>query len=312
MGKKEEYFKPISRLTKSICYASILFFELSSRFSLGYLRLKMSQAIDSFHGRLVLVRHGESTWNKENRYIGWTDVPLTDLGHVEAQVAGKTLLDKNHTFDVVYTSLLSRSISTAHRILEEMDLCWIEEFHEWRLNERMYGDMIGYTEQEALDKYGFLKVEFWRNSYDVPPPPYEFTRSGFPGQDKRYNYLDDPCSIPRTESLKDVVQRVAPLLDRTLKPQVLKGKKVLVVSHAKTICALVKLLEGINDIDIMKLNIPRATPLVYDFNESFEILVHNKIPARFLQGCFLNNEWNEKSVAEFENASNDKPQDINL
>lgn len=215
--------------------------------------------------KLVLVRHGESDWNKQNRFTGWTDVDLSEKGRQEAQEGGQTLQAADFTFDVAYTSVLKRAIRTLWTILDEMDLMWIPVHRSWRLNERHYGGLQGLNKAETAAQYGEDQVKIWRRSYDVPPPPLEPTDPRFPGKDPRYASLSKE-ELPLTECLKDTVARFLPYWHETIAPAVKSGKRVIVAAHGNSLRALVKYLDNISDADIVSLNIPTGMPLVYDLD----------------------------------------------
>jgi 2,3-bisphosphoglycerate-dependent phosphoglycerate mutase len=215
---------------------------------------------------LVLLRHGESTWNKENRFTGWTDVDLSDAGVAEAHEAGRLLRAEGFSFDVVYTSVLRRAIRTLWITVEELDQMWLPVVGSWRLNERHYGALQGLNKAETAAKFGDEQVKLWRRSYDVPPPALADDDERFPGRDPRYAGLAD-ADIPRRESLKDTVNRFLPFWDEAIAPSLRDGKRVLVVAHGNSIRALVKYLDGVSDADIVGLNIPTGAPLVYDLDE---------------------------------------------
>ncbi|VTS06108.1 2,3-diphosphoglycerate-dependent phosphoglycerate mutase [Tuwongella immobilis] len=215
--------------------------------------------------KLVLLRHGESTWNQENRFTGWTDVDLSPKGMQEASAAGKTLRDAGLTFDIAYTSVLKRAIRTCWLALESMDLLWLPTVRSWRLNERHYGALQGLNKSETAAQYGEAQVKIWRRSYDIPPPPLEVTDERFPGFDRRYSGLPD-SDLPRTECLKDTVDRFLPFWHETIAPSILSGQRVIVVAHGNSLRALVKYLDNIGDDDIVELNIPTGLPLVYDLD----------------------------------------------
>jgi 2,3-bisphosphoglycerate-dependent phosphoglycerate mutase len=216
--------------------------------------------------RLVLLRHGESTWNKENRFTGWTDVGLTEKGYEEAHEAGRTLLDEGYSFDVAYTSVLKRAIQTLWVALEEMDLMWIPVHRNWRLNERHYGALQGLNKAETAAQHGEEQVKHWRRSYDIRPPALEPDDPRFPGKDPRYADLDHD-DVPLTECLKDTVERFLPYWRSTIAPAVQDGQRVLIAAHGNSLRALVKHLDGISDEDIVGLNIPTGVPLLYELND---------------------------------------------
>jgi len=215
--------------------------------------------------KLVLVRHGQSTWNLENRFTGWTDVGLTDQGRTEALAAGRLLKAEGHDFDVAYTSVLRRAIQTLWIILQEMDLEWIPVTNAWQLNERHYGALQGLNKSEMAEKYGEAQVKIWRRSYDVPPPALELTDERHPRFDPRYASLS-PDQLPATESLKITLERVLPYWHSTLAPVIKSGKRVIIGAHGNSIRALVKYLDNISDADIPELNIPTGLPLVYELD----------------------------------------------
>jgi 2,3-bisphosphoglycerate-dependent phosphoglycerate mutase len=221
--------------------------------------------------KLVLLRHGESDWNRENRFTGWTDVDLSTTGREEAKRAGRVLLDKGFTFDVAYTSLLKRAIRTLWIGLDEMDLMWIPVLRSWRLNERHYGALQGLNKAETAAKHGDEQVKIWRRSYDIPPPPLDPSDPRHPGHDRRYSMLSAE-QLPRTESLKDTVARFLPYWHQEIAPDVKAGKRVLIAAHGNSLRALVKHLDGISDADIVELNIPTGLPLVYELDDDLRPL----------------------------------------
>jgi 2,3-bisphosphoglycerate-dependent phosphoglycerate mutase len=214
---------------------------------------------------LVLLRHGESTWNKENRFTGWTDVDLTDTGREEAITSGQLLKAAGLSFDVAYTSLLKRAIRTCWLALDELDLLWIPVFRSWRLNERHYGALQGLNKAETAAQHGAHQVKIWRRSYDIPPPALTADDPRHPGRDPRYASMP-PADLPLTESLKDTVARFLPYWDDTIAPAIHDGKRVLIAAHGNSLRALVKYLDRISDQDIVELNIPTGVPLVYELN----------------------------------------------
>ena len=219
--------------------------------------------------KLVLVRHGQSKWNLENRFTGWTDVGLTEQGRAEALEAGKLLKDDGYVFDVAYTSVLRRAIQTLWIILQEMNLEWIPVANAWQLNERHYGNLQGLNKAEMAEKFGEEQVHIWRRSYDVPPPALEETDERHPKHDPRYASLTAE-QLPATESLKITLERVLPYWHSTLVPAVTSGKRVIVAAHGNSIRALVKYLDNISDEEITGLNIPTGLPLVYDLGEDLK------------------------------------------
>jgi len=221
--------------------------------------------------RLVLLRHGQSTWNLANRFTGWTDVGLTEQGVGEAREAGRLLLREGYTFDVAYTSVLKRAIQTLWLVLEEMDLMWIPVHRSWRLNERHYGALQGANKAETAAKYGDEQVLIWRRSFDIPPPELEPGDERHPGGDPRYAALS-PQELPLTESLKLTVDRVLPYWHETIVPAIQGGQRVLIAAHGNSLRALVKYLDGISDTDIVGLNIPTGIPLVYELDDDLRVL----------------------------------------
>jgi 2,3-bisphosphoglycerate-dependent phosphoglycerate mutase len=215
--------------------------------------------------KIVLMRHGESTWNLENRFTGWTDVDLTEKGIVEAQHAGKILKEAGFTFDLAYTSVLKRAIRTLWLTLDEMDLMWLPVEHDWRLNERHYGALQGLNKAETAAKYGDEQVLVWRRSYDTPPNPLEPNDSRTSYNDPRYASLKKE-QIPLTECLKDTVARVMPAWDESIAPAIRAGKRIIISAHGNSLRALIKSLDGISDQDIVGLNIPNGQPLVYELD----------------------------------------------
>jgi len=223
--------------------------------------------------KLVLVRHGESTWNKENRFTGWTDVDLSENGVKEAHEAGQTLRNGGYVFDGAYTSVLKRAIRTLWILLDELDQMWITVHNSWRLNERHYGALQGLNKAEMAAKYGEAQVLTWRRSYDVPPPALELSDGRYPGSDLRYRNLNK-SDIPVCESLKDTVNRFLPYWHETLAPTIESGKRVLIAAHGNSLRALVKYLDNVSETDIVKLNIPTGVPLVYELSDDLKSLRH--------------------------------------
>ncbi len=220
--------------------------------------------------KLVLLRHGESKWNKENRFTGWTDIDLTDKGIEEAKSAGRLLKEEGFTFDVVYTSVLKRAIHTLWYVLDEMDLAWIPVYRSWRLNEKSYGDLQGLNKAETAKKYGEDQVLLWRRSYDVRPPELDIKDSRHPSNEMKYNKIDKDL-LPSTECLKDTVERFLPYWHETIKPAILDQQKVLIVAHGNSLRALVKYLDNLMDEEILKINIPTGIPLIYDLDENLKV-----------------------------------------
>jgi len=219
--------------------------------------------------KLVLLRHGESTWNKENRFTGWTDVPLSEKGTNEAVEAGRLLVKEGFVFDVAFTSVLKRAIKTLWITLEEMDLMWIPVHNHWRLNERHYGALQGLNKAETAEKHGMEQVKIWRRSYDIPPPALTKDDERYPGKDPRYAYLR-PEEVPVTESLKDTVARFLPYWHETIAPVVRSRKRVIIAAHGNSLRALVKYLDNVSESEIVGLNIPTGIPLVYELEDDLK------------------------------------------
>jgi 2,3-bisphosphoglycerate-dependent phosphoglycerate mutase len=219
--------------------------------------------------RLVLLRHGESIWNKEDKFTGWTDVDLSDRGIAEAVEAGRTLKEKGYLFDVAFTSVLKRAIRTLWLVLDEMDLMWIPVHRSWRLNERHYGALQGLSKTEMAAKVGEEQVHLWRRGYDVRPPALEKTDKRSPGNDPRYKGIDEN-DLPLTESLKDTVDRFLPYWHEVIAPALRLGQRAIVSAHGNSLRAMVKYLDGISDEDIPGLNIPTGIPLVYELDEDLK------------------------------------------
>jgi 2,3-bisphosphoglycerate-dependent phosphoglycerate mutase len=216
--------------------------------------------------KVVLIRHGESTWNQENRFTGWVDVGLTDRGTQEALAAGRALIQDGDSFDVAYTSVLKRAIKTLWIVLEEMDLMWIPVYRNWRLNERHYGALQGLNKTETAERFGMEQVMIWRRSYDVPPPSLSKNDEHYPGRDPRYASLK-PGEIPVKESLKDVVTRFLPYWHEVITPAIREGQRVLIVAHGNSLRGLLKFLDRISDEKIVETNIPTGIPLVYELDD---------------------------------------------
>ena len=219
--------------------------------------------------KIVLLRHGESTWNQENRFTGWTDVDLTPQGIQEAQSAGRLLREHGFAFDIAYTSVLKRAIRTLWIVLDEMDQMWIPIQHTWRLNERHYGALQGLNKAETAAQYGDEQVLIWRRSYNVRPPALTVDDTRYAGADPRYKNLSDN-DIPVTECLKDTVARFLPYWNTTIAPQVQAGKSVIIAAHGNSLRALVKYLDNISDEDILNCNIPTGVPLVYELDDNLK------------------------------------------
>lgn len=220
---------------------------------------------------LVLIRHGESIWNLENRFTGWTDVGLTPKGEEEARAGGRALKENGFVFDLAYTSVLRRAIKTLWIVLEELGLEWIPVYNAWQLNERHYGALQGLNKSEMAQKYGEEQVKLWRRSYDVPPPPLDWNDERHPRFDPRYAGLTKE-QLPSSECLKDTVNRMLPYWHSTIAPTVKSGKRVLIVAHGNSLRALVKYLDNISDQDIVSLNIPTGIPLIYVLDEDLKPL----------------------------------------
>jgi 2,3-bisphosphoglycerate-dependent phosphoglycerate mutase len=215
--------------------------------------------------KLLLLRHGQSTWNLDNRFTGWTDVDLTDQGREEAAAAGKLMLEEGLEFDLVYTSVLKRAIRTMWIALDELDQMWLPIVRDWRLNERHYGGLQGLNKAETAEKHGEDQVKIWRRSYSTPPPPLEKDDERYPGHDRRYAGLTE-AELPLTESLKETVERFVPYWEETIAPQVKAGKRVLIVAHGNSLRALVAHLDGMSEEEVLNLNIPTGIPLMYDLD----------------------------------------------
>ena len=221
--------------------------------------------------KVVLLRHGESDWNRENRFTGWTDVDLSTTGLAEAARAGDLLEAEGFSFDVAFTSVLKRAIRTLWITLDRLDLMWIPVHHSWRLNERHYGALQGLDKAETAARFGDAQVKVWRRSYAVPPPALETTDPRWPGSDPRYRDLG-PTEVPTTECLKDTVERFLPYWEQEIVPVVASGKRVIIAAHGNSLRALVKHLSGISDDEIVGLNIPTAAPLVYELDAGMKPL----------------------------------------
>jgi len=221
--------------------------------------------------KVVLLRHGESDWNKENRFTGWTDVDLSEKGIAEAKEGARVLREQGYTFDVAYTSVLKRAIRTLWIVMDDMDLMWIPVYRSWRLNERHYGALQGLNKAETAEKFGEQQVKIWRRSYDIRPPALEKSDPRYPGNDPQYRDLSEQ-ELPLTECLKDTVARFLPYWHETIAPAVRSGQRVLISAHGNSLRALVKYLDNIPDEDIVGLNIPTGMPLVYELDESLRPL----------------------------------------
>jgi len=219
--------------------------------------------------KLVLLRHGESTWNKENRFTGWTDVDLTELGKVEALEAGKLLKKEGFQFDVAHVSVLTRAIKTLWTVMNELNQVWLPVKKSWRLNERHYGALQGLNKAETAAKHGDDQVKIWRRSYDVPPPALEVSDERHPSHDPRYRDVN-PKDLPATEALKNTVDRFVPYWKQEIVPDLVAGKRVLITAHGNTIRALIKFLEDMPNEEIVELNIPTGVPLVYELTDDLK------------------------------------------
>jgi len=215
--------------------------------------------------KVVLLRHGQSTWNLDNRFTGWTDVDLSDQGRQEAAAAGRLLKEEGFEFDLVYTSVLKRAIRTMQIAMDELDQMWVPVVRNWRLNERHYGGLQGLNKAETAAQHGEEQVKIWRRAFDIAPPELEESDPRFPGHDRRYAGLAKE-QLPRTESLKDTIARFVPYWTEVIAPQVAAGKRVIIVAHGNSLRALVKYLDGISDADIISLNIPTGIPLMYELD----------------------------------------------
>ena len=223
--------------------------------------------------KLVLLRHGESVWNRENRFTGWTDVDLSERGRQEAQEAGRLLKEGGYAFDTAFTSVLKRAIRTLWYSLDALDLMWIPVAKDWRLNERHYGALQGLNKAETAQKHGDDQVKIWRRSYDIPPPPLTPDDQRHPSRDPRYASLD-PKELPLTESLKDTVARFLPYWHQAIAPTIAAGRRVIIAAHGNSLRALVKYLDEVSEADILELNIPTGIPLVYELDDSLRPLRH--------------------------------------
>ncbi|MBO6084545.1 MAG: 2,3-diphosphoglycerate-dependent phosphoglycerate mutase, partial [Candidatus Methanomethylophilaceae archaeon] len=221
--------------------------------------------------KLVLLRHGESVWNKENLFTGWTDVDLSDTGRAEAEEAGRVLTQEGFDFDICFTSYLKRAIHTLNITLEGMDREWLPVIKSWKLNERHYGALQGLNKAETAEKYGEDQVKQWRRSYDIPPPALEASDERNPAKQIQYSGVD-PKDLPLTESLKDTVARAVPYFEAEIKPRMLKGERILIAAHGNSLRALVKTFEKMSDEDIVGVNIPTDVPLVYEFDRDFNVI----------------------------------------
>ena len=223
--------------------------------------------------RIVLIRHGESEWNKANLFTGWTDVDLSDAGREEAKNGGRLLKAEGITFDVCFTSVLKRAIHTANLVLDEMDEIYIPQIKSWKLNERHYGALQGLNKSETAEKYGEDQVKIWRRSFDVKPPALEEDDERNPAKQPAYKYVDK-YFLPLTESLETTIERVVPFFEETIKPDMKAGKRVIIAAHGNSLRALVKYFDNMSSEDIIGVNIPTAVPLVYEFDDDFKVIRH--------------------------------------
>ena len=221
--------------------------------------------------KLVLIRHGESDWNKQNRFTGWTDVELSEIGQQEATDAGKSLKDKGYDFDVCYTSYLKRAIHTLNNVLYELNREWLPVYKSWKLNERHYGALQGLNKADTAAKYGDEQVKIWRRSFDIKPPSLKEEDERNPAKDVQYREVDK-ADLPLAESLKDTIARTVPYFEQVIKPDMLAGKRVLVVAHGNSLRALVKYFDDTSEDEIVEVNIPTGIPLVYEFDDHFNVL----------------------------------------
>jgi len=221
--------------------------------------------------KLVLIRHGESEWNKENRFTGWTDVDLSETGRREAESAGTVLKSEGYDFDICYTSYLKRAINTLNAVLFELDREWLPVIKTWKLNERHYGALQGLNKAETASKYGDEQVKIWRRSFDIQPPPLTADDERNPALSVQYR-ADSDAVLPLTESLKDTIARTVPYYENVIKPDIQEGKRVLIAAHGNSLRALVKYFEGLSENEIIDVNIPTGIPLVYEFDDSFNLI----------------------------------------
>lgn len=232
--------------------------------------------------KLVLIRHGENIWNRENRFTDWIDVDLSEHGRAEAKAAGEVLKAEGFTFDVVFTSVLKRAIRTLRTVLDELDLMWIPVHHSWRLNERHYGSVQGLNKEEIIHRFGYDQMKIWQRSYNTPPPALEKSDARYPGNDSRYSMLTEH-ELPLTECLKDTVARMLLHWHEQIAPAVKAGKRVIVAVHGNNLRGLVKYLDEIPDEDIVNLNIPTCIPLVYELDENLRPIKHYYLGDPFIE-----------------------------
>ncbi|CAL1329010.1 2,3-diphosphoglycerate-dependent phosphoglycerate mutase [Candidatus Providencia siddallii] len=219
--------------------------------------------------KVVLIRHGESLWNKKNRFTGWIDIELSNKGREEAKTAGKLLKKKGFTFDLAYTSVLKRAIHTLWYILDQINQQWLPIEKSWRLNERHYGSLQGLNKTKIISKYGEKQVKLWRRSFSIKPPKLNKNNQNYPGNDIRYADLL-PEEIPVTESLENTIERIIPYWEKNIKPNIIKGKKIIIIAHGNSLRGLIKYLDNINDKEIINLNIPTGIPIIYEFNKNIK------------------------------------------
>jgi 2,3-bisphosphoglycerate-dependent phosphoglycerate mutase len=222
--------------------------------------------------RLVLIRHGESLWNKENRFTGWTDVDLSEKGMQEAREAGKTMKEQGFVFKYAYTSVLKRAIKTLGILLDEMNLLWIPVEKSWRLNEKHYGTLQGLNKRETVEQYGEEQVLIWRRSYNISPPPLDLNDNRHPKNDIRYHGIDDENATPATEALVDTINRIIPYWENNIRTKLIENKEIIIAAHGNSLRAIVKYLKNIDDDAIIKLNIPTGIPYVFEFDDKLNLL----------------------------------------
>ena len=247
--------------------------------------------------KLVLLRHGESTWNRENRFTGWTDVDLSEKGLNEAHKAGKVLKEKGYTFDLAFTSVLKRAIKTLWIVMEEMDLTYIPVINSWRLNERHYGALQGLNKEETAKRHGEEQVKIWRRSYDIQPPALKKTDPRFPGRDPRYKNLAKK-DLPATECLKDTVNRFLPYWKKEIVPQLKKGKRIIIAAHGNSLRALVKYLDKVSNKDIVELNIQTGIPLIYELDKTMKPIRHYYLGDKEMIKAAMKKVANQGKVAK--------------
>ena len=252
-------------------------------------------ASQNFCHKLVLIRHGESEWNKLNLFTGWTDVPLSDKGHEEAKEGGKLLKQGGFKFDICYTSFLKRAIQTAFHVLDELDQLYIPMLKDFHLNERHYGTLQGLNKKETAEKYGADQVKIWRRSFDIPPPPLEENDERNPANQEQYKHIPKK-DLPLHESLKNTIERVVPYYNGVIVPQMKIGRNVLIVAHGNSLRALVKYLDNISDEEIVNLNIPTGVPLVYEFDKDLKPIKHYYLEDQEAINARINAVKNQDSI----------------